>query len=151
MDLKEYCNCQSSLTKCYNCDTSFTTLWRRDGSGNPICNACGLYYKLHHVQRPLSLKRNVIQRRKRTHGVYPKKIPKERMDLFDTQETKQKKNMYARRLCPHAILPLPDFQTLLNSLSVAKMCHTYTPWTSTEPDVVSKILTDTSEWWPPRS
>jgi hypothetical protein len=26
-----------------------TTLWRRNHNGEPVCNACGLYYKLHNV------------------------------------------------------------------------------------------------------
>lgn len=50
---------------CANCRTTTTPLWRRDGDGNTICNACGLYYKLHHVHRPVSMKRSVIKRRKR--------------------------------------------------------------------------------------
>ena len=36
-------------TTCSNCKTSTTTLWRRNGQGEPVCNACGLYYKLHNV------------------------------------------------------------------------------------------------------
>ncbi|CAG5127070.1 unnamed protein product, partial [Candidula unifasciata] len=32
---------------CANCNTTTTTLWRRNGEGEPVCNACGLYYKLH--------------------------------------------------------------------------------------------------------
>ncbi|KAI8139516.1 hypothetical protein BJV82DRAFT_483886, partial [Fennellomyces sp. T-0311] len=50
---------------CFNCQTTTTPLWRRDENGNTICNACGLYYKLHNVHRPISMKRNVIKRRKR--------------------------------------------------------------------------------------
>ncbi|KAL5282310.1 GATA3.2 family protein [Megaselia abdita] len=34
-------------TSCANCKTTTTTLWRRNASGEPVCNACGLYYKLH--------------------------------------------------------------------------------------------------------
>ena len=34
---------------CANCHTSTTTLWRRNSEGEPVCNACGLYYKLHGV------------------------------------------------------------------------------------------------------
>ena len=37
-------------TECANCSTTTTTLWRRNGTGEPVCNACGLYYKLHGVR-----------------------------------------------------------------------------------------------------
>ncbi|KAI8146071.1 hypothetical protein BJV82DRAFT_600328 [Fennellomyces sp. T-0311] len=50
---------------CANCRTTTTPLWRRDEAGNTICNACGLYYKLHNMHRPVSMKRSVIKRRKR--------------------------------------------------------------------------------------
>lgn len=36
-------------TSCANCKTATTTLWRRNQAGEPVCNACGLYYKLHNV------------------------------------------------------------------------------------------------------
>ncbi|KAK7007408.1 hypothetical protein R3P38DRAFT_3403748 [Favolaschia claudopus] len=50
---------------CGNCGTSTTPLWRRDDVGNNICNACGLYFKLHGTHRPTSMKKTVIKRRKR--------------------------------------------------------------------------------------
>ncbi|KAG9320979.1 hypothetical protein KVV02_007707 [Mortierella alpina] len=50
---------------CSNCKTTMTPLWRKDDAGEILCNACGLYYKLHHIHRPISLKRNVIRRRSR--------------------------------------------------------------------------------------
>lgn len=34
---------------CTNCHTTTTTLWRRSADGEPVCNACGLYTKLHGV------------------------------------------------------------------------------------------------------
>ncbi|XP_059487572.1 box A-binding factor-like isoform X2 [Neocloeon triangulifer] len=50
---------------CSNCQTSSTSLWRRNTSGDPVCNACGLYFKLHGVNRPLTMKKDNIQTRKR--------------------------------------------------------------------------------------
>ncbi|KAG8854468.1 putative electron transfer flavoprotein subunit [Tulasnella sp. 330] len=50
---------------CTNCGTSTTPLWRRDNAGNNICNACGLYHKLHGTHRPEAMKKTVIKRRKR--------------------------------------------------------------------------------------
>uniref|UniRef100_A0A5S6R0V4 GATA-type domain-containing protein n=1 Tax=Trichuris muris TaxID=70415 RepID=A0A5S6R0V4_TRIMR len=50
---------------CANCGTNTTTLWRRNQNGDPVCNACGLYYKLHNVNRPLSMKKEGIQTRNR--------------------------------------------------------------------------------------
>lgn len=50
---------------CSNCQTTNTSLWRRNNQGEPVCNACGLYYKLHKLNRPLTMKKDNIQRRKR--------------------------------------------------------------------------------------
>ncbi|KAK9719745.1 GATA type transcriptional activator of nitrogen-regulated proteins [Basidiobolus ranarum] len=50
---------------CANCGTTTTPLWRRDEAGATICNACGLYHKLHGRHRPVSMKRSIIKRRKR--------------------------------------------------------------------------------------
>lgn len=55
-------------TVCSNCNTTKTPLWRRDPEGQPLCNACGLFLKLHGVVRPMSLKTDVIKKRNRASG-----------------------------------------------------------------------------------
>ncbi|KAL9542536.1 hypothetical protein MBANPS3_008560 [Mucor bainieri] len=58
-----------SQTVCSNCGTVKTPLWRRDIEGAPLCNACGLYLKLHNEKRPLSMKTDVIKKRQRTEAL----------------------------------------------------------------------------------
>ncbi|ANB12126.1 Gat1p [Sugiyamaella lignohabitans] len=58
----------STPMSCTNCLTQTTPLWRRNTEGQPLCNACGLFLKLHGVVRPLSLKTDVIKKRNRGNG-----------------------------------------------------------------------------------
>ncbi|RPB27584.1 hypothetical protein L211DRAFT_555976 [Terfezia boudieri ATCC MYA-4762] len=58
----------SSPPTCTNCHTQTTPLWRRNPEGHPLCNACGLFLKLHGVVRPRSLKTDVIKKRNRGSG-----------------------------------------------------------------------------------
>ncbi|XP_038551680.1 GATA binding protein 1a [Micropterus salmoides] len=66
-------------TLCANCHTSTTTLWRRNANGEPVCNACGLYFKLHNVNRPLTMKKEGIQTRNRKVSNKNKKSKKATM------------------------------------------------------------------------
>ncbi|KAI9140671.1 hypothetical protein BKA69DRAFT_1175653 [Paraphysoderma sedebokerense] len=55
----------NSGMKCSNCNTTTTPLWRRNAEGQPLCNACGLFYKLHGVVRPVEMRTDVIKKRNR--------------------------------------------------------------------------------------
>ena len=156
---QRYHDCQASAIRCYNCDATTTPLWRRDDDGNTICNACGLYYKLHHVHRPLSLKRNVIHRRKRVQMIQHRRIPEEQMHVFHSQQSKQEKRKTMDsvredttcRLSPiqqsHDIpSSLPNLRTLFNPLNL-KSTHTTLATSLTnmlffEPDRFHRILSD---------
>jgi hypothetical protein len=63
---KEY-----TTTTCTHCFTQTTPLWRRNPEGHPLCNACGLFLKLHGVARPLSLKPDIIKKRNRAVPLNP--------------------------------------------------------------------------------
>ncbi|XP_018334804.1 nitrogen regulatory protein areA-like isoform X2 [Agrilus planipennis] len=72
-----WCNLQIVKTKgganlarrvdlsCTNCGTQTTTIWRRNVKGEMVCNACGLYFKLHGVDRPHTMRRDTIHTRRR--------------------------------------------------------------------------------------
>ncbi|KAI9034532.1 hypothetical protein DFJ74DRAFT_649803 [Hyaloraphidium curvatum] len=50
---------------CHNCGATNTPLWRRDDDGSTICNACGLWKKLHNADRPVTGENKPIKRRRR--------------------------------------------------------------------------------------
>lgn len=56
---------QQKDMSCTNCGTLTTTIWRRNLRGEMVCNACGLYFKLHGVNRPHSMRRDTIHTRRR--------------------------------------------------------------------------------------
>ncbi|KAG1714461.1 Transcription factor GATA-4 [Nymphon striatum] len=79
---------------CSNCLTTTTTLWRRNNEGEPVCNACGLYYKLHNVNRPITMRKEGIQTRKRK----PKNSKTELTDEITENEYVQSNSVKSGRL-----------------------------------------------------
>ncbi|KAI9312399.1 GATA zinc finger-domain-containing protein, partial [Dichotomocladium elegans] len=55
----------SCVVECTNCHQTQTPLWRKNDRGEPVCNACGLYSRLHHRDRPIEMRKTKIQRRRR--------------------------------------------------------------------------------------
>ncbi|KAL3982028.1 GATA zinc finger family protein [Acanthocheilonema viteae] len=62
-DTSNTSNNSPSMSRCSNCLTTKTTAWRRDQTGKLVCNACGLYYRLHRTNRPVHMRKDIIQQR----------------------------------------------------------------------------------------
>ena len=54
---------------CANCFTTTTSTWRKDSLGYPVCNACGLYFKVHQKKRPAEWAREGVMKRKRNNKI----------------------------------------------------------------------------------
>ena len=67
---------------CQNCTTHTTPLWRRDETGAVLCNACGLFLKLHGRPRPISLKTDVIKSRNRVKTMRPDLAKQKKVRAF---------------------------------------------------------------------
>lgn len=72
---------------CSNCRTTNTPSWRRGGNGKTLlCNACGLYQKLHNRSRPFSI--NSEGRTKALKGIPEKIMCISCNNFFPTSEMK---------------------------------------------------------------
>ncbi|KAM0239317.1 hypothetical protein ACHAPO_003288 [Fusarium lateritium] len=76
----------STMPTCHNCSTSTTPLWRRDEYGAVLCNACGLFLKLHGRARPISLKTDVIKSRNRVKTMRPDLANKKKQQQQQQQQ-----------------------------------------------------------------
>ncbi|KAI8142386.1 hypothetical protein BJV82DRAFT_475090, partial [Fennellomyces sp. T-0311] len=49
--------------RCVNCNRTETPLWRKNSRKETICNACGLYAKVHQKDRPVGMHKTEIKHR----------------------------------------------------------------------------------------
>ncbi|KAL2313821.1 Transcription factor [Schizosaccharomyces pombe] len=103
---------------CANCSSTKTSLWRKDRHGQTVCNACGLYARLHGHNRPIGLKKNKITRRRRGKG------PGGEDGMSD--EVKSEFPVLSKSVTMAEILSSKGLESpqLTNSVSVSKMPNT---------------------------
>ncbi|XP_028129478.1 uncharacterized protein LOC114325577 isoform X2 [Diabrotica virgifera virgifera] len=94
---------------CTNCGTQTTTIWRRNLRGEMVCNACGLYFKLHNIDRPVTMRRDTIHtRRRRPKAAEREKAvsaSKERR-AAESSDTDDMLSALRRQLRPHLVMAL---------------------------------------------
>ena len=102
---------------CQNCQTSTTPLWRRDEQGSVLCNACGLFLKLHGRARPISLKTDVIKSRNRVKSA--NQGPKKKVSVL-------KYSTCATVLTSYSSLNPTDFQLRMPTTQTRRMAPVHT-------------------------
>ncbi|KAK3393784.1 hypothetical protein B0H63DRAFT_28018 [Podospora didyma] len=80
---------ETTQPTCQNCATSTTPLWRRDEMGAVLCNACGLFLKLHGRPRPISLKTDIIKSRNRVKTMRPDLVKQKKQQQQQQQQQQQ--------------------------------------------------------------
>ncbi|KAM6985656.1 transcription factor GATA-3 isoform 4-T4 [Aplochiton taeniatus] len=110
-------------TSCANCQTTTTTLWRRNANGDPVCNACGLYYKLHNINRPLTMKKEGIQTRNRKMSSKSKKGKKSHDSMDDFSKSLMDKSSFSPAALSRHMSSFPPFSHSGHMLSTPTPMH----------------------------
>ncbi|KAK9403074.1 zinc finger transcription factor Trps1-like, partial [Crotalus adamanteus] len=102
---------------CANCLTTKTSLWRKNANGGYVCNACGLYQKLHSTPRPLNIiKQNngeqIIRRRTRKR-LNPEALQAEQLNKQQRGNSEEQVNgsPLDRSICQYFCTDKYDFTT----------------------------------------
>ncbi|XP_034433868.1 transcription factor GATA-3 isoform X3 [Hippoglossus hippoglossus] len=111
-------------TSCANCQTTTTTLWRRNANGDPVCNACGLYFKLHNINRPLTMKKEGIQTRNRKMSSKSKKSKKSQDTMDDfSKSLMDKSSSFSPAALSRHMSSFPPFSHSGHMLSTPTPMH----------------------------
>ncbi|XP_065218187.1 uncharacterized protein LOC135844028 isoform X2 [Planococcus citri] len=111
----------SQHKECNNCHAVQTTIWRRDRFGNIVCNACGLYYKLHNYDRPCRMRRDEIHKRNRKRNANENKTKKTKRNSSGTFElnesSKEQENSSG------SYTPPSNYNDNTNHITVSDLYH----------------------------
>lgn len=85
---------------CTNCQTTNTPSWRRGNNGKILlCNACGLYQKLHNRSRPFSV--TAEGKTKALKGTYDKSVCVACNNIYSVTDFKRGSNKNMCEVCTH--------------------------------------------------
>ncbi|XP_053673620.1 protein bunched, class 2/F/G isoform-like [Anopheles nili] len=128
-------NSQQKDMSCTNCGTTTTTIWRRNIRGEMVCNACGLYFKLHGVNRPHTMRRDTIHtRRRRPKG--------------DKSTRRKSVKQDSGEIVDNGVETAVDLQTLQNQLIALHDATRGTPNNFSMPPVFQHYLRATQNFDP---
>ncbi|XP_041101578.1 zinc finger transcription factor Trps1-like isoform X2 [Polyodon spathula] len=132
---------------CANCLTTKTSLWRKNANGGYVCNACGLYQKLHSTPRPLNIiKQNngeqIIRRRTRKR-LNPDTLPSEQLNKQQRVNSDEQVNgsLLERRQEEH---PPEVHQRELQQTNLSKL-ESYSSVTKPHPTPQALLVSQTLE------
>src|SRR5262245_20689190 len=113
-------------------------MWRRTANKQVSCNACGLYYKLYGINRPIEMRKDIVYPRNRYSklvAILPNQVSSNESEISATIETMYKpyrsrqksKTRHVIKLKREATIPALSPATgenvRINSILIRLDCH----------------------------
>ncbi|KAF0983704.1 hypothetical protein FDP41_007619 [Naegleria fowleri] len=128
---------KSVNTRCVNCSTCTTPMWRKNHEGKPLCNKCGLYALRYGIDRPLVPTLKSGRKRKLSEEGTKSFVSShhhgensEDFLLDDSNKKKKKKKQHGRRMDEHSVCLHSNFIPTTNSQQLSSSSVTSTTTTT---------------------